>query len=147
MTAQYRKSLWLAIVTVGVLLMVASLPTLTVQAGLPPRSTPTPPAIYPPSNSGGFIELQIKGGTLSRLWTVVQWQDSSGNWHTVEGWQGTTFEDNHVLWWVSHADLGKGPFRWMVYRTPRGGWLGNSQSFNLPGYDGATVKIEVALSR
>jgi hypothetical protein len=81
------------------------------------------------------------------LWTVVQWQDSLGNWRTVEGWQGTTYEDNRVLWWVSHADLGKGPFRWVVYRSPDGVWLGNSQSFNLPGYDGATVKIEMVLSQ
>ena len=147
MTAQYRKSLWLAIVTVGVLLMVASLPTLTVQAGLPPRSTPTPPAAAPSSN-GAFIELHVSGGSMPiGLWTVVQWQDSAGNWRTVEGWQGTTYEDNHVLWWVSHADLGKGPFRWQVYRSPGGIWLGNSPSFTLPGYDGATVKIEVALSQ
>jgi hypothetical protein len=145
MTRQHKKNLWLALVTVGALLVVASLPTLTVYAGLPPRPTPEPPV--PPSSSGGFIELHVTGRSVPvGLWTVVQWQDSSGNWHTVEGWQGTTYADNHVLWWVSHADLGKGPFRWMVYRSPVGVWLGNSQSFNLPGYDGATAKIEAVLS-
>jgi hypothetical protein len=99
-----------------------------------------------PSSAGGSIELHVTDRSVPvGLWTVVQWQDSSGNWRTVEGWQGTTYEDNHVLWWVSHADLGKGPFRWMVSRSLGGVWLGNSQSFNLPGYDGATVKVEVVL--
>ena len=146
MTQQHKKNRWLALVTVGAVLMAASLPTLTVYAGLPPRPTPEPPAA--PSSSGGFIELHVTGLSVPvGLWTVVQWQDSSGNWHTVEGWQGTTYEDDLVLWWVSHADLGKGPFRWRVYRSPGGVWLGNSQSFNLPGYDGATVKIEMVLSQ
>ena len=145
MTRQDKKSLWFALVAIGVL-MVASFPTLTVHAGLPPRPTATPPAIYPPSSSGGFIELQVTGHSVPiGLWTIVQWQDSAGNWRTVEGWQGTTYEGNHVLWWVSHADLGKGPFRWVVYRSPGGVWLGNSPSFTLPGYDGATVKVEVVL--
>ena len=146
MTRQDKKSLWLALVAVGTLSMAASLPTLTVYAGLPPRPTSMPP-VAPPS-AGGFIELHVTGRSLPvGLWTVVQWQDDSGNWRTVEGWQGTTYEDNHVLWWVSHADLGKGPFRWVVYRSPGGVWLGNSQSFNLPGYAGATVKVEMMLSQ
>ncbi len=146
MTQQHKRNWWLALVTAGAVLMAASLPTLTVYAGLPPRPTPEPP-VAPPS-AGGFIELHVTGRSVPvGLWTVVQWQDRSGNWRTVEGWQGTTYEDNHVLWWVSHADLGKGPFRWMVCRSPGGVWLGNSQSFNLPGYDGATVKIEAVLSQ
>ena len=146
MTRQHKKNLWHALVAVGALLMVASLPTLTVYAGLPPRPTLEPPVV--PSSAGGFIELHVTGRSVPvGLWTVVQWQDRSGNWHTVEGWQGTTYEDNHVLWWVSHADLGKGPFRWVVYQSPGGVWLGNSQSFNLPGNDGATVKVEVVLSQ
>jgi hypothetical protein len=146
MTRQHMKNLWLALITVGALLMLVLPQTLTVYAGLPPRPTPEPPVA--PSSGGGFIELHVIGSSMPvGPWTVVQWQDGSGNWHTVEGWQGTAYEGNRVLWWVSHADLGKGPFRWVVYRSPGGVWLGNSQSFNLPGYDGATVKVEVVLSQ
>ena len=74
MTRPYEKSLWLALVTVGVLLMVASLPTLTVYAGLPPRPTPVPPVA--PSLSGGFIELHVMGSSMpAGLWTIVHLHD------------------------------------------------------------------------
>ena len=146
MTQQHKRNWWLALVAVGAVLMAASLPTLTVYAGLPPRSTPEPQAVYPPSNSGGFIELQIKGETLSGPWTVIQWKDHLGDWHTVEGWQGKPLEDGRVLWWVQHSDLSKGPFRWMVYSRPGGQLLAQSTPFYLPHVDGEVIKIEVTLA-
>jgi len=77
-----------------------------------------------------------------------------GNWHDVEGWQGTldsvaTGEGGTVMgkkvWWVAERDLGTGPFRWVVTRDEGGRLLGTSEPFDLPGAVGATVTVEVSL--
>jgi hypothetical protein len=52
------------------------------------------------------------------VWTVVQWQDSSGAWQAVTGWQGQLDElgqASYKKWWVAPKDFGSGPFRWAVY--------------------------------
>jgi hypothetical protein len=87
------------------------------------------------------------------LWTVVQWQDPhTGLWHTVEGWQGTldTVEVDEAglvtgekTWWVGKDELGKGPFRWLVYREQGGGLLTTSTAFDLPGVAGTSVTVTV----
>jgi hypothetical protein len=66
---------------------------IRAEPALPSRSTPTP--IRPSGEGkqereveeGAYIELGIQD-LLSGAWTVVQWQDTAGNWHDVEGWQG-----------------------------------------------------------
>ncbi len=131
-----------------------------------PTSTPTPTSVpVPPapasasaaSPGGGRIELQVKFPTTwsrvgihwQNLWTVVQWQDDRGIWHDVEGWQGTLNEVQDAVgkkeWWVAEADLGKGPFRWVVYRGQDGALLATSESFYLPDTVGRIVQTEVAV--
>ena len=83
------------------------------------------------------------------LWTVVQWRDDRGYWHNVEGWQGTLDEVQdgvgEKVWWVAEADLGKGPFRWLVYQERDGRLLVASDSFYLPSDVGRVALVEVAV--
>ncbi|MFN8456013.1 MAG: hypothetical protein U0401_15325 [Anaerolineae bacterium] len=116
------------------LLAGAIRPISTVQAGteLPPRATPTPApsekdAPQKENPTGAFIELQA---APSGSWGVVQWQDSAGAWHPVEGWQGTLPASGR--WWVHPKDFGTGPFRWAVFAEPGGRLVGVSQPFHLP---------------
>ncbi len=93
---------------------------------------------------GATIELYIEP-TATSLWTVVQWQDRWGVWHDVEGWQGTTDDDKQV-WWVARPDYRKGPFRWLVFQSPKGELLAISPSFNLPSSDGDSVQMKVSIA-
>ena len=136
---------------ISVIVMAAALP-LSAQAmplALPPRPTPEPTVVYSfGGGEGGFIELRIQSElSPAKVWTTIQWQNQSGDWYTVEGWQGTPFEEGRVLWWVQHSDLGKGPFRWMVYTAPGGKLLATSEPFNLPSRDGATVRVALQPGR
>jgi len=123
-----------------------------------PTSTPLPPSVP----AGGLIELRVPLTppalrdiiSWQSLWTVVQWQDAWGEWHDVEGWQGTldtvaVGENGEIvgqkLWWVATADLGKGPFRWLVYESERGKRLSASETFYLPDSKGETAPVEVSL--
>jgi hypothetical protein len=82
-----------------------------------------------------------------------------GDWHDVEGWQGT-FDDfvhdsssndgggmceGKKTWWVARADLGTGPFRWVIYQMPGGKLLASSKPFYLPNAIDETVRVEVSL--
>ena len=118
---------------------------------LPPR--PTPPAPGQPDGDdkpaamGAMIELQVQLEGVSspwqQLWTIVQWQDHQGYWHTVDGWQGTLDKiwgsEGSKSWWVSSFDLDTGPFRWIVRENAQGGLLGASEPFSLPGSRGHLV--------
>jgi len=152
----------------GVLTFVPAA-TQAAPADLPPRPTPQPTAVSdlpgrptsPPANSrsrrptGGFITLRVPLGApwastdapWQELWTVVQWEDRAGNWHHVEGWQGTLDEvsdgQGRKVWWVADDDLGTGPFRWMVYQRRDGRLLIRSESFHLPHRVGEVVVVEV----
>ena len=73
----------------------------------------------------------------------------------MQGWQGTLdrveAEDGsdvvgYKTWWVGEDDLGKGPFRWLVYQSEGGRLLATSEPFDLPGSGGATVVVEVSLA-
>ncbi len=165
------------------ILMALSLLAVAAPEPLPPRPptptptpipTPTPPptpVVTPtiPSASpsgevgGGWIELRPQFPAAwpwervhwQELWTVVQWRDEWGRWHTVEGWQGglngvTRTADGLVAgqqwWWVDGVDLGKGPFRWLVFRHRGGPQIGASELFYLPDRPGQVVPIEVVLS-
>lgn len=127
-----------------------------------PTSTPVPPP--PPKLTGGFIRLRVQFDLSSpwniplwqELWTVVQWQDIKGEWNDVEGWRGTldtiaVSGDQELVgekvWWVAGADLGKGPFRWLVYVSKGGDLLVISESFYLPDSTGETVLVEALLDK
>ncbi|MFQ5400207.1 MAG: hypothetical protein ACE5E7_11495 [Anaerolineae bacterium] len=116
---------------------------------LPPRpvpptpSVPQQPAPEPAAPAGGTIELTVAPGSLVE-WTVVQWQDGLGGWHDVDGWQGTLDDDTHKVWWVGAADLGKGPFRWLVELDDD--VLAVSEPFDLPAAAGESVKRFVSIA-
>ena len=139
-------------------LLVAALliwPARAVRADLPPRPTPQPAP--PEAGLAGVapIELRVRfvreeqARRWQELWTVVEWQDAFGGWHDVEGWRGTLDEivdgEGRKVWWVYQRDLGTGPFRWTVYRSPAGRLLAHSEPFHLPGAAGQTVTVNVAL--
>jgi hypothetical protein len=125
---------------VGTLLLVAWQPLLVL--ALPSRPSPKPAVTSAPKLPDGVIELTVESAPAG-LWTVVQWQDALGDWHNVEGWQGTLDEGNKKAWWVDKADLGKGPFRWAV--TQSGERLATSESFYLPDSVGQTVRVSISL--
>ncbi len=119
------------------------------------RGTPVDPMTAPGPVAGpvgDFIELHVRPArpgaipTWADLWTVVQWQSPDGAWQDVEGWQGSIDEvlDGNLgvkRWWVSAEDLGRGPFRWLVYSTPGedGRELARSGLFRLPDGERAVV--------
>lgn len=133
-------------------------PTPMTPPPMPPRPTPPWPVPRPGRGEGGFVELhgQFSEETMwttfhwQDLWTVVQWQDRSGNWHDVEGWQGTFDQYNdrvcRKMWWVSASDFDKGPFRWVIYRSRGDDLLEESESFYLPCFAGESVVVEVPLA-
>jgi hypothetical protein len=76
-------------------------------------------------------------GTPATAFTTVQWRDTAGVWHDVEGWQaapdmiqgsGVPF----VQWAVLPEQFGDGPFRWVIYTKQGGDIWGISPTFNLP---------------
>lgn len=134
--------------SVGLLVLIM-LPPSPMQAMLPPRYTPTPArSSHTDSDKpiGAHIELHVQPISLG-LWTVVQWQDSTGAWHNVEGWQGTLDEGHKKSWWVAKADFGKGPFRWVTYQSQGGLLLATSESFFLPNQANEIMHVEVLLQR
>jgi hypothetical protein len=137
-------------------------PTFTPQ----PKASPTPRPVTPQrerEEEGGTIELDARFDPSwpwesvhwQEPWTVVQWQDEWGYWRDVETWQGALDsvaigEDGTVTgkktWGVAQADLGKGPFRWVVLRR-RGSWrLATSELFYLPARPGDVTQVDVTLS-
>jgi hypothetical protein len=93
---------------------------------------------------GAYIILQAD--TVSPgAWAVVQWQDSSGGWHDVEGWRGPLSSNN--LWWVAAKDFGSGPFRWALLARPEGQLLGTSSPFDLPQQANDRLIVVVALGQ
>jgi hypothetical protein len=161
-----RPGFTVAIVCVVLLVVVQAALPATAEATLPPRPIPeTPTPVVPPTPlsrpSGGLIRLRVQfpqswpwtEAPWQGLWTVVQWQDVGGEWHDVTGRQGG-LDDLSILdaavvgkrlWWVADSDLGKGPFRWLIYSGEQGEVVGLSQSFALPVRRGETVEVEVML--
>lgn len=142
----------LTLLMINVLLGLAW-PALVAKAGptLPPRK---PPATSSPSKSddkdkkdkpvGAYIELQVNPARMG-LWSTVQWQDSSGGWHDVGGWQSALGVTGYQRWWVAAKDFGTGPFRWIVTQGQGGSMLGASETFTLPGRANETIKVAVSL--
>jgi hypothetical protein len=137
-----RHHVWMALLTM-VLLGIVWLPEPPVSAQLPPRPEPRQPTARPPKLYGA-IELHVTSAQPG-LWIVVQWQDAFGDWHDVEGWQGTLDEGDLKTWWVDEDDLGKGPFRWDLRQGIGGASVAVSESFYLPQSNGQVVKVEVSL--
>jgi len=81
------------------------------------------------------------------LWTIVQWQDSAGGWHDIEGWSGALDEGGQKVWWVGPAIFGEGPFRWVVYQSQGGQLLATSDPFYLPDSVGKKVRVGMSLSQ
>lgn len=131
----------------------------------PPLPTATSSPLPYPSTEiqwGGFIDLRARFPSnwpwnnlpWQDLWTVVQWRDNLGDWHDVLGWQGhlddiDVGEAGQVVgekrWWVAPADLGKGPFRWLVYQRRDGRLLAKSASFYLSNVREESKTVEVLL--
>ena len=128
---------------------------------LTPR--PTPPTASSPATAGLMLKITFPAGWqwTHTPWqtplTVVEWQDTQGNWHEVEGWQGTP---DHVIpgpsatmvglkaWGVAAKDFGTGPFRWLVYNDHSlAERLAVSSPFNLPGGSGQDQIVNVLLER
>jgi hypothetical protein len=152
MTAKSSFSKWLWAVGLGVILaaVLALSGTSTASAGsLPPRPTPAPTSIPGGTTvvgtNGAYIELHVPAAQ-SGWWIMVQWQDGQKNWHDVTTWQGTLDEVESGVglktWWVAPADLGKGPFRWVVSDAKGGQVVAVSEAFNLP----ATQRVKVVVS-
>lgn len=153
-----RKIVMRSLLIAGVIctLGLGLLPTRA--RGLPPRPTPETAGAPAGPVAGGTIELQIQfpadwpwgSAHWQTLWTIVQWQDAHGDWHDVEGWQGTLEEvrvdgdgavTGYKRWWVAQDDLGTGPFRWVVYQGADGPQLVASEPFDLPGRTGGWVMV------
>jgi hypothetical protein len=153
---------------VGIIVLTALMPLWAAYAAplpLPPLPLPPSPEQAAPSPfTGGFIQLQATfpqawpwgSAPWENLWTVVQWQDDKGAWRDVEGWQGSLDEIvtgadgtvvGHKTWWVSKSDLGRGPFRWRVYRSHAGWLLATSPTFDLPSQRHATTPVELTLAQ
>jgi hypothetical protein len=149
---KYIPVFWLALALAMIGLMLLAWTPLPMQAGpeLPSRATPTP-VPRPDDNDddkdnkrlGAYIELQPQGAP-NGAWAVVQWQDSAGDWHDVEGWQGP-LDGGPEKWWVSQGDFGKGPFQWTVYQEQKGELLATSAPFYLPGTASQLVRVKVSI--
>ena len=115
-----------------------------IQADLPPR-----PGLAQADDDekkepiGAYIELNLTG-LPAAVWTVVQWQDSAGQWHDVDGWRGTTDQPSYRRWWVAQKDFGSGPFRWVIIADFNGPIIASSESFNLPEVPFTTLTIDIS---
>jgi hypothetical protein len=178
MTSMRRTpSIWLALLTTSACALavvgVAWAPVPAAQAALPPRPTPqaTTTALATAREeakahpqAGAQIKLQVQfpanwpwaSAHWQDLWTVVQWQDALGNWHTVEGWQGEMdgvaidaagMVSGHKTWWVAQKDFGTGPFRWVVTGGTGSAPLAASGPFDLPSVNRATVTVALSLAK
>ena len=92
--------------------------------------------------SGAYLELHVSGAP-SGAWSVVQWQDSAGGWHNVDGWVSSLDARGSQRWWVAAKDFGQGPFRWVVIQKPGNMELGVSEPFSLPTGANETVHINL----
>ena len=143
--------------TVLVLSLLSALAPAGSEAS--PRALPTRPedAVPPPPPPGGgddendqpvgaHIVLHVPSAPAG-VWTIVQWQDSAGGWHDIEGWQGTLDEGDQKMWWLAPGLFGKGPFRWLVYQSTKGEKpLATSDPFYLPNAEGEKLRVEISLS-
>jgi len=138
------------IIVLALGLMIALAMRATPAQALPPRPTPVPEAtsIPPARTIGGWIDLRAQNAKAQ--WSVVQWQDSAGNWVNVDSWRGAfdAVSDGVGVktWWVDQATFGTTPFRWVVYDATTKQVVATSQPFNLPTENKQTVSVQVTLA-
>ena len=134
-----RKMLFGLLLAVMLLLGNQLLSVDMAQAALPPRHQHHKTQVDKPVGA----HLLLSGSDMpAGSWAVVQWQDSAGGWHDVEGWRGDIHSSQH--WWVAARDFGKGPLRWAVTDGPDGQVLGASQTFQLPDTANQTLVVTVS---
>jgi hypothetical protein len=119
---------------------------IRAESTLPPRG-PEVTAVVPKNQKsiksrpiGAYIELRAQSLPTS-AWSVVQWQDRSGNWHDVDGWRGNLAQSTR--WWVAAKDFGTGPFRWVVRQGIDGSLISTSAPFNLPDEANEILQIGI----
>ncbi len=143
----------------------------SAEGDLPPRdagvptATPVPEELVESNASflpeGGTIEMEAAFSDnwpwdsmmWQDLWLEVEWADGD-TWYKVDGWRGNfdsiDQEDDvwtgHKAWWVAQHDLGKGPFRWVVYTHEDGDVLATSENFDLPTDRGQMTMVPVELA-
>lgn len=123
------------------LLVSRAVPVVEAGSELPSRATPKPTSdddSHPSGPVGAYIEL-AGVETMAGGWSVVQWQDSNGDWHNVEGWQGAVSDSRS--WWVHPKDFGSGPFRWGVQSAPGGSTTATSTPFHLPAFPSERLQV------
>ncbi len=107
--------------------------------GLPDRN---PPPVQDDGERDNNRDSGPPGATIElTAWppggmSVVQWQDSNGDWQDIEGWRGTLDSAGRIRWWVAAKDFGSGPFRWVVGEAA-------SEPFNLPAVGAETVVVSL----
>lgn len=123
---------------IGLLMVVEGFAAPGVHAQLPPRPTltPTPTPLATPSATPRPMDTPVRirlvvEPAYEGAWSLVQWQDSSGGWHAVTGWQGQ-ISAGQKQWRVLPKDFDTGPFRWIVLDQPNGEILATSQPFTMP---------------
>jgi hypothetical protein len=95
-----------------------------------------------PTPEGAYLALTVTADMAPYAWHAVQWQDSAGGWHDVEGWQSQT--DEGYRWWVDAKDFGSGPFRWVTKDSAAGQIIEASMPFQLPDTANQTLWVSVA---
>jgi hypothetical protein len=131
---------------IGAILVAESLLPVRVEASLPSRETPGDGNGGGGEPIGAHIVLHVPAAR-DGVWTIVQWQDTAGGWHDVDGWQGTLDVGHRIMWWLAPDLFGKGPFRWLVYQSAeRDKLLATSDPFYLPAAESEKLRIEVSLS-
>lgn len=110
----------------------------------PPEATAVPDAVIKSSPAGAKIMLQLDPEAY-RNWTQMEWQDPyTETWHPVDGWRGHVDQTGQVVWWISGNDLGKGPFRWLVYESEEAKQLvTQSDAFYLPEQNNQLLEITI----
>jgi hypothetical protein len=126
-----------------------------------PVFTPVPPERPVAAEDGALIQLRAQFSCSwpwvdkpwYEVWSWIQWQDSLGQWHNVDGWQGT-LEDiqsyNGIYmafktWRLFDGLYGQGPFRWVVSDSYMGTTVAISEPFYLPAQSGQVLCVDVLL--
>ena len=136
--------------------IVAMLPRLVLaadDADLPPRPIPpskpesAPETVRTADGAKIILRTVLSEDVGLETWTQVQWLDDNGRWRDVPGWRGTFyFNDDvdqwEVEWWIGGAQLGDGPFRWVV-EAEAGSFY--TQAFYLPARSKVSEIIEIGL--
>lgn len=141
--SKYARLLLIAMGLSLFLLLAVSLmrPTAPAYADLPPR-----PTAVPGSDNlvqGAQIMLVVETA-VGNEWTAVQWQDpNTGEWTTVEGWQGTLEANGTQIWWVGTEQFDRGPFRWQLFNEEGGTLLETSDPFTMPGQNREIVTVNI----